>query len=409
MSEQEFWDSRAEFQEYKKYAIENKQKLSKATGLLIKDKITSELEKQRILTQYPEIKGPYLLEVMDGENFNFEKDKKFWEEFMKLQKKKDTEIVGGKNSVAIPTSQSNMYQFGDTSKKLDLAEIPLGDVDLARNLDTKLNVAEKLMHDTLKGHYGDYEQGKSGLEATIKKFQIHGINVLGGIKTTPNVQTTSIQEIIDEFRDLIPEHFEIPEDMQVRKVKMGQNELASAHKGTNNDDRMLIESISSQKLTQGVDGKNSKANADNIVAKLQKLAGTKINAEERKKNIFKREDMQNVFKELVQASIQKEETLEHNLYRESYENYHEQAQDLLKLYYSSGLSGDESSVENKKKTMKNLINELIGKINLYLGDLDKDMKRQIQTAPEKTKEMSKLTKVMETVLEQLKFAVNVKE
>ena len=407
MSENEFWESRTEFQEYKKYYLENKQKLAKNTGLFIKDKITSELEKQRILIQYPEVKGPYLLEVMEGDNFNFEKDKKFWEEFIKLQKKKDTEIVGGKNPVAIPASQTNLYQFGDSGKKVDISEIPLGDVDLCRNLDIKTNVAEKLMHETLKEHYGNYDQSKNDVETTIKKFQVHGLNVLGGIKPIPNVQATSIQEIIDEFRDLIPEHLEIPEEMQVRKVKVDKSGSPQKNKAAN-DDKMIIEIMSSQKSSQA-DGKNSRQNAETAASNLKKIMENKTELKERRKNIFNRGDMQHVFKELIQASMQKEETLEFNQYRETYENFNEQAQDLLKLYYSSGI-GDDNSNETKKRTMKNLINELIGKINLYLGELDKEAKRQIvQPAPDKTKELSKLNKVMETVLEQLKFAVNVKE
>jgi len=81
----------------------------------------------------------------------------------------------------------------------------------------------------------------------------------------------------------------------------------------------------------------------------------------------------------------------------------------LKLFNSIG-SSDDLNNENKRKTMKNLINELIGKINLYLGDLDKDLKRQINpAAPDKTKEHSKIAKLMETILEQLKFALNPKD
>jgi len=411
MAEHEFWESRAEFQEYKKYFTENKQKLSKSTGLFIKDKITSETEKQRILTQYPEVKGPYLLEVMDGNDFNFEKDKKFWEEFIKLQKKKDTVIVGGKNPVAIPASQSNLFQYGgEQGKKVDLAEVPLGDVDLCRNLDMKTNVAEKLMHETLKEHYGDYEPGKNDIENMIKRFQVHGINILGGIKPTSNLQTTTIQEMIDEFKDLMPEHLELPEEMQIKAVKMSQIEGQSASNG-----QMMIEDFS----TQRSDSKNVKSNSDNIASKLQKLLESRKQSskvdnraggvQEKKPGVFHRPDMQLVFKELVSASLQKEEAVESNQFRETYEAYHEQAKDLLKLYNSIG-SSDDANNENKRKTMKNLINELIGKINLYLGEIDKDLKRQINpNAPDKTKESSKITKLLETILEQLKFALNPKD
>jgi len=263
------------------------------------------------------------------------------------------------------------------------------------------------MHETLKEHYGNYDQSKNDVETTIKKFQVHGLNVLGGIKPIPNVQATSIQEIIDEFRDLIPEHLEIPEEMQVRKVKVDKSGSPQKNKAAN-DDKMIIEIMSSQKSSQA-DGKNSRQNAETAASNLKKIMENKTELKERRKNIFNRGDMQHVFKELIQASMQKEETLEFNQYRETYENFNEQAQDLLKLYYSSGI-GDDNSNETKKRTMKNLINELIGKINLYLGELDKETKRQIvQPAPDKTKELSKLNKVMETVLEQLKFAVNVKE
>jgi hypothetical protein len=414
MPEQEFWESRAEYQEYKKYFTENKQKLSKSTGLFIKEKITSELEKQRILTQYPEVKGPYLLEVMDGNDFNFEKDKKFWEEFIKLQKKKDTVIVGGKNPVAIPTSQSNLFQYGgEASKKIDLAEIPLGDVDLCRNLDMKTNVAEKLMHETLKEHYGDYEPGKNDIENMIKRFQIHGLNIIGGIKPTSNLQTTTIQEMMDEFKDLMPEHLELPEEMQIKAVKMSQLESQSASNG-----QMVIEEFS----TQRSDAKNVKSNSDGIASKLQKLLESRKQGKQesrvdkgapdnkdKKAGVFHRPDMQLVFKELVSASLQKEEAVESNQFRETYEAYHEQAKDLLKLYNSIGTSED-ANIENKRRTMKNLINELIGKINLYLGEIDKDLKRQVNpNAPDKTKESSKVNKLLETILEQLKFAVNPKD
>jgi len=419
MPEHEFWESRSEFQEYKKYYTENKQKLSKSTGLFIKDKITSETEKQRILTQYPEVKGPYLLEVMDGSDFNFEKDKKFWEEFIKLQKKKDTVIVGGKNPVAIPTSQSNLFQYGDAGKKVDLSEVPLGDVDLCRNLDMKTNVAEKLMHETLKEHYGDYEPGKNDIENMIKRFQVHGLNILGGIKPTSNLQTTSIQDMIDEFKDLMPEHLELPIEMQIKAVKMSQEEGQAANKDAANG-KMLIEEFS--RSSQGPDLKNAKANSDAITSKLQRLLESKKQGKQetkldsskgadkdKKVGIFHRPDMQLVFKELVSASLQKEEAVEFNQFRETYEAYHEQAKDLLKLFNSIG-SSDDLNNENKRKTMKNLINELIGKINLYLGDLDKDLKRQINpAAPDKTKEHSKIAKLMETILEQLKFALNPKD
>jgi len=305
------------------------------------------------------------------------------------------------------------------AKKVDLSEVPLGDVDLCRNLDMKTNVAEKLMHETLKEHYGDYEPGKNDIENMIKRFQVHGLNILGGIKPTSNLQTTSIQDMIDEFKDLMPEHLELPIEMQIKAVKMSQEEGQAANKDAANG-KMLIEEFS--RSSQGPELKNAKANSDAIASKLQRLLESKKQGKQESKldsskgadkdkkvGIFHRPDMQLVFKELVSASLQKEEAVEFNQFRETYEAYHEQAKDLLKLFNSIG-SSDDLNNENKRKTMKNLINELIGKINLYLGDLDKDLKRQINpAAPDKTKEHSKIAKLMETILEQLKFALNPKD
>ena len=405
MNEQEFWESRHEYKEYKKYFIENKQKLGKITGLLIKDKALSKEDKPKILTQYPEVKVAYFNEVMDGDNFNHEKDRKFWDEFMKLQLLKDTEIVGGKNPVAIPSSNSSMYQYADP-RRTEISDVPLGDVDLSRNLDVKTNVAEKLMYETLKEHYGNAGSSKNDIESTIKKFQVHGLNVLGGIKPVANFQGTNFQGLMDEFKDLLPDSLGVPEEMQVNTVKITHHDPNSAHRGSA-EERMAIENVVLQKTS---DGKTAKSNSDAIGSKLQKLLENRSELKERKKNSFNRSEMQNIFKELVQASIQKEETIESSQFREAYEGFHDQAKDLLRLFYSIGIS-DDNATENKRKTMKDLINELIGKINIYLNESEKELKRHT-IAPgtqDKGKEGVKLNKAMETILEMLKFAVSSKE
>jgi len=84
----------------------------------------------------------------------------------------------------------------------------------------------------------------------------------------------------------MPEHLEIPEDMQIKPVKTLHSDMNTAHKGSS-DDKMLIELISSQKGPQGHDGKTAKAHADSIVSKLQKLIENKTELKEKRKNSIK--------------------------------------------------------------------------------------------------------------------------
>jgi hypothetical protein len=66
------------------------------------------------------------------QNHTPENERKFWEDFIKLQFDKDTELVGGKNPIVLRLDDLRIEARPD---------LYYGEVDIARNLDLKLNFA----------------------------------------------------------------------------------------------------------------------------------------------------------------------------------------------------------------------------------------------------------------------------
>jgi hypothetical protein len=391
MAEEEFWSTRNEVKEYEKMALEDRQKLGKSSSLLLvtrqigNEKILPKIcdeEINRILQQYPRVKEFYLREIKEN-------DKKaaieFWDEFMKRQKDHDTEIVGGKNPIYIwkkyPGISDNNMEIEDYMKD----KIDLGESDLARNLDLKLDLVEKSITEVR-----EEQKNEKSIERTIKRFQNHALNVLGGLKPAKIVKHQEVDDA--EFNDLIAEklnnndaNFHMPIEKKV--VQVVNDKLK---KSTLDD-----EDQTAMKTKMGI----------NITANFQKLRGTmdqltkdneEKQREERRKEIIwpKKEnekEYMDVFKEVFEASNVKKLDIPTD-FSMKYQEYNERSNSILRLFYALLLNEDFVLDEDhmlKLDKMAQLINELKGEINKYNQDSLQVKYRELNQNQDKEKEKIK--------------------
>ena len=371
----------------------------------------SDDEINRLLQQYPKLKEFYISKVIENGNINKQKMEKFWEDFIKKQKEKDTEIVGGKNPIYIWESIGgtaskqaitiipNQMEIENESKK---EEINLGEADLLRNLDLKLDLVDI----SLTQVRTEQSDNKS-LEKAIKRFQNHALNVLGGLKPSKflkesnnDIDSEEFQEIItdkrDSFHGVIKDGYSNNVNSGVIG-KIGKNMLNSVPKTLEKANQSVKDNIINSNYNKFKQNFEDliKDNSDNIEKEREKHKMNMIST-----NNFK------IFKELYgSANSRKLDT--HHEYMKKYQEYHERANTILRLYYALILSEDfiiDKINLDKLDKMAQLINKLKGEINNYYEKMLHDKKDDKER--EKLKEFER---ILNTIQEPLDKALEYKK
>jgi len=374
MSEENFWQNRPEYKNYQKYLLEQKQQQKKLRlPLLSKGYVLREEDKKQILDAYPQVKDA-LFALPKDKNVQYENQ--FWDEFVKLQIKYETEIIGGQTSIVVP----NIIEAAEVLKST-----PLGEVDLIRNLDLKDNVAENLRQESSQAPSDITEKR---VQKTIKRLQTVGLNMIGGITPSSNLKGVTKDELIKEFQEVLPTD-ESRKESKPKEPKIFLSQSLKREKV----EKMMIEIPHSQNMIGA--GQNSQL----VASKLLSLTDDN-QLKMRRSELLNRDNMSNIFKILIQSANRKEEPIEHFHFRQIYENYFEKAKNLLQLFYSDLLQ-DQVDISTQTQNLKPLLLELINEINSEIGSIMDSMKDR------KTEflEAQKLQAAIVSIIEQLSHAL----
>ena len=424
ISEKEFWRARTELKEYEKVYIESKEQPGKSSGLLLNllkdrrqriDRNISEEEQQKILQEYPQVKEDYLRRVPDAKgHIDHKIHNKYWEDFKRLQKEFDTVIVGGKRPVVV----------GDLTErqKQELRMMPtnqtygdLGEVDLEKNLEGKFELIEFVPQ-----AQGDEETKETlRFNQTVKRFLNHSQNVMGGVNRTLKKNS----QMIDD------------EDFTLMRI---DEALENAHQGVNGSNGMDIESNKTREIPSqnkingkmmdiesvGPSQKNATGFLDPIVKenyeKSQQMMNELMKSKDlqcnRRKKLFddKRDEQDSkkdsrpfdrVCMDILTSSLIKNSSIDSNLFK-IYEEFHQNANHLLKLFYSILNVYDATEIEDGTTiSHKQKLRRIAEEFDILKGETNYQIEQLMKNA-EIMKDKKEDIKALELMIAKVKEALD---
>ncbi len=284
-----------------------------------------------ILKEYPEVNKSYSEWVLqERKSKRFEVKKKFWNEFISLQKLHNTVLLGGDTEVVVP------FKPKESQGKKLRARLQVGNVEFLKK-DGRDMLGELI--DQREG------QNESKYEK-IRKHNNHGSRLLTmGKRVQDQFSKKPELEFDGDLKDLEARKKLLTEELKRNTVQMIPNVVFR-----NSSESRFESSLPND--TCGV--------LDELSKRLQSLAENRDDNFSKKQDIF--EVSSGFFKESRGEKTIRKGGVETIDREKLYEEYHNEAKELLSLFY---LARDKIYPE-KLQILKTEIYELIGSIELAI-------------------------------------------